>query len=349
MKRKYVAVAIIAVIVIVVIAFAVHYTAGQPAEIRTTGIVEAPEANISSMVSGTIVYECCREGDFVRKGQILVEQESGTIRAALNQALAGIQSARSNVASANSAVASARSNIQTARADIENARAGVEKARAQMLEARREKNRHEVLYRQNAVAKAALDLARTNYQSAVADYNSSKAALSNTESRLKAADAQLKSALSQLASSQANVKQSQANADFYRTQLGYTVIRSPFSGTLIYKALQTGENADPGVTILTLVDQSRIWVRADVEETYVGGIRLYDPATVRAVEDKSGRIFGGRVVEINRYAAFATQTDVTRGRQDIKTFKVRIAVTDRSGYLKPGMTVGVDIPLRTAK
>lgn len=65
--------------------------------------------------------------------------------------------------------------------------------------------------------------------------------------------------------------------------------------------------------------------------------------------DKSGRTFGGRVVEINRYAQFATQTDVTRGRQDIKTFKVRIAVTDQSGYLKPGMTVGVDIPLRTAQ
>lgn len=349
MKRKYVAVAIIAVIVIVVIAFAVHYTAGQPAEIRTTGIVEAPEANISSMVSGTIVYECCREGDNVQKGQILVEQESGTIRAALAQAVAGIQSARSNVASAKSAIASVQSNIQTAKADILNARAGVEKARAQMLEARREKNRNEVLYKENAVAKATLDIARTNYQSAVADYNSSKAALANTESRLKAADAQLQSARSQLASSQANVKQSQGNADFYRAQLGYTVIRSPFSGTIIYKSLETGENADPGVTIMTLVDQSRIWVRADIEETYVGGIRLNGPATIRAVVDKSGRTFGGRVVEINRYAQFATQTDVTRGRQDIKTFKVRIAVTDQSGYLKPGMTVGVDIPLRTAQ
>jgi len=349
MKGRYVAVAIISITVIAVLAFVVHFMTGVPAEVETTGIVEAPEANISSMVSGTIVYECCREGDNVQKGQILVEQESSTIRAAVSQAVAGIRSARSEVASAESAIASAQSSIQTVKADILNARAGVDKARALMIEAGREKNRHEALYRKNAVAKATLDAARTNYQSAVADYDSSKAALSNTESRLKAAEAQLSGARSQLASSQANVKQSQANADFYRAQLGYTVIRSPFSGTIVYKALETGENADPGVTILTLVDQSRIWVRADIEETYVGGIRLYGPATIRAVQDRSGRTFTGRVVEINPHAEFATQTDVTRGRQDIKTFKVRIAVTDRSGYLKPGMTVGVDIPLEAAR
>lgn len=349
MKRKYVAIAVIAVTVIAVLAYLIHFRTRVPTEIKTTGIVEAPEANISSMVSGTIVYECCREGDRVQKGQILVEQESGTIRAALNQAIAGVQSAQSTVASASSAIASAQSNIQTVKADIRNARAGVEKARAHMIEARRDKNRYEVLYKENAVAKAALDAVRTDYQSAVADYNSSKAALANTESRLGAAEAQMKSARSQFASAQANVKQSQANVDFNKAQLGYTVIRSPFSGTLTYKALETGESADPGVTIMTIVDQSRIWVRADVEETFVGGIRLYGPGAIRAVEDKSGRSFEGRVVEINPYAQFATQTDVTRGRQDIKTFKVRIAVTDRSGYLKPGMTVGVEIPIKAAQ
>jgi HlyD family secretion protein len=349
MKRKYVAIAIIALTIGAVLAYLFHFHVKEPTEFKTTGLVEAPEANISSMVSGTIVYECCREGDRVQKGQILVEQENSTLRASLGQAEAGVQRAQADVTSASSAIASAQSNIQTAKADIQNSKAGIEKARAQMQEARREKNRNEVLYKENAVAKATLDIARTNYQSSVADYNSSKAALANAESKMAAAEAQLKSAQAQFASSQANVKQSQANVDFYTAQLGYTVIRSPFSGTLIYKALQTGETADPGVTILTIVDQSNLWVRADVEETYVGGIKLYGPAAIRAVQDKSGREFDGKITEINRYAQFATQTDVTRGRQDIKTFKVRIAVKDESGYLKPGMTVGVNIPLKAAR
>jgi hypothetical protein len=52
------------------------------------------------------------------------------------------------------------------------------------------------------------------------------------------------------------------------------------------------------------------------------------------------------VSEIGRYAEFATQRDVTRGRQDIKTFRIKIRVADSHGMLKPGMTVEVKIPRR---
>jgi len=58
----------------------------------------------------------------------------------------------------------------------------------------------------------------------------------------------------------------------------------------------------------------------------------------------SGKAFRGKVSEIGRYAEFATQRDVTRGRQDIKTFRVKIKIDDKEGILKPGMTVSVEIP-----
>jgi hypothetical protein len=52
-------------------------------------------------------------------------------------------------------------------------------------------------------------------------------------------------------------------------------------------------------------------------------------------------IFKGTVSEMGRYAEFATQKDVSKGRQDIKTFKIKITVPDSGGFLKPGMTVQV--------
>lgn len=347
-ERKYIAATIIVLTVIAVLAYTYHIRTKIPTEVKTTGIVEAPEVNITSMVSGMIRYECCREGDRVQKGMILVEQESSTIKASLEQAMAGVSKAAADVMAAQSAIAGAMSTVESTRADIENARAGITKARAQMVEAKRELRRNEVLFKENAVARATLDTARTNYQSAVADYDSSQAGLLNAKSEVSAAESQLMTAHSQFASSQANVKQAQANVDFYKAQLSYTVIRSPMNGTLVYKALETGETADPVVTILTIIDQSRIWVRADVEETFVGGIVRSGQATIRAI-DKSGRTFLGKIVEINRYGEFATQRDVTRGRQDIKTFRIKIAVDDRSGYLKPGMTVEADIPLRVGR
>ena len=53
------------------------------------------------------------------------------------------------------------------------------------------------------------------------------------------------------------------------------------------------------------------------------------PVTVEAMP---GRVFKGKVYEIGRYGEFATQRDVTRGRQDIKTFRVKIKVEDKRGF-----------------
>jgi HlyD family secretion protein len=57
-----------------------------------------------------------------------------------------------------------------------------------------------------------------------------------------------------------------------------------------------------------------------------------------------GKTFQGKITEIGRYAEFATQRDVIRGRQDIKTFRVKVRVDDPERLLKPGMTVEVEIP-----
>jgi HlyD family secretion protein len=63
-------------------------------------------------------------------------------------------------------------------------------------------------------------------------------------------------------------------------------------------------------------------------------------------EGLPGRVFKGKISEIGRYAEFATQRDVVRGREDIKTFRVKVRVEDPDGLLKPGMTVEVAIPVK---
>jgi HlyD family secretion protein len=121
------------------------------------------------------------------------------------------------------------------------------------------------------------------------------------------------------------------------------MIKTPVSGTVIFKALEKGETVSPGVTILTIVDMGSLYIRVDIEETLIGSVALDSESFVRA-EGIPDKVFKGRVSEIGRYAEFATQRDVTRGRQDIKTFRVKIKVTDTGGLLKPGMTVEVEIP-----
>ena len=78
----------------------------------------------------------------------------------------------------------------------------------------------------------------------------------------------------------------------------------------------------PGQPIVTLINPDDLWVRADVEETYIDRVRIGDKLTVRlpsGVERGAGLLRG---VD----ASFATQRDVSRTKRDIKTFEVRLRV-----------------------
>lgn len=319
----------------------------SPSGIHTTGTVEGVEVNVAAMVPGTIVKEKCREGDTVEQGEVIIELESAELRSELQQAKASLHKAQADVDVQSALIDTATANAEAAEADIENAEAEIQRATADMEEKRTERDRTQALFDQGIASKSELDVAVTAFNSALATLRAAQATAASAKSRKNAATAQLTSARNQLKAAQAQAEVARANVAVAQAKLDYTVIHSPIDGTVVYKALEQGETANPGVTILTLVDMRSLYVRVDIDQTNVTQIALGHPAEIR-VEGYPGRVFHGAVAEIGSYAEFATQRDVTRGRQDIKTFKVRIDLADAGGLLKPGMTVVVDIPPETA-
>jgi HlyD family secretion protein len=319
---------------------------GKKAEtIRTTGVVEGIEVNLSSKVSGRISELCCKEGDRVKEGQIVFELDSEDLRASVEQARARVGMAKEQVMSSRSAIENANANIVSSEADIKTAQSNVEKARAQMEFQKTHRDRYNDLYAKNVIPKESLDQAVTAYNASAADYTSSESGLNSASARRDAALAQLNTSKYQLNASEASLKEAEANLSYNLAKLGDTTVRSPISGAVVFKALEKGETVSPGITVLTIVDLNELYVRVDLEETLIDRITLNGPAHIRT-EGTLGTVFKGRVTEIGRYGEFATQRDVLRGRQDIKTFRVKIAIEDSGGLLKPGMTVEVEIPKR---
>jgi RND family efflux transporter MFP subunit len=140
------------------------------------------------------------------------------------------------------------------------------------------------------------------------------------------------------------VTAAQANVQYYTDQLNDTVIRSPISGTVVSKNLEVGEWVVPGTPVLTIDDLSTIWARVDLQETDLGAIRIGSPAEV-SLPTRPRLAFSGEVMAIGQEGQFATETDVRRGRQDIRTFYVKVRVLQASGQVKPGMTAEVAFPL----
>jgi len=151
-------------------------------------------------------------------------------------------------------------------------------------------------------------------------------------------------ALAALDSNRGAVTAARASVQYYTDQANDTVIRAPISGTVVSKNLQIGEWVTPGTPILTVDDLSTIWARVNMEETELGAIRVGSPAQV-TLPTRPPLTFPGQVMAIGQEGQFATETDVRRGRQDIRTFYVKVRVLQATGQVKPGMTAEVAFAL----
>jgi RND family efflux transporter MFP subunit len=200
------------------------------------------------------------------------------------------------------------SSIQQASADLAQAKADAENARLNF-------ERIGGLYSNNVESIQTFDQARTTYEGATAKVES-------VEKQIQAAGAQ---------------------KDKAQVYLNYTQIYAPTNGIVDTRAALQGEVVNPGQAIVTLFNQDDLWVRADVEETYIDRIHLGDKLQVRL---PSGATREGTVYYRSVDADYATQRDVSRSKRDIKTFEIRLRCDNSDRSLAVGMTAYVDLPLK---
>jgi len=191
-------------------------------------------------------------------------------------------------------------------------------------------------------AEAQVGRARASVQRAEADVAEHQRLLRQADSLMKQqvlpAD-QLEAAQSRLKMREADLAQARADLAFAEAQLQNTVIRAPFSGTVVKKMAEVGESVapiPPGVNISTssgaivaLADLETLEVEADVSESNVAKLRDAQPAevTVEAFPDK-------------RYRAELRQIIPTADRTKA-TVQVKVTILDKDENLKPEMSAKV--------
>ncbi len=99
------------------------------------------------------------------------------------------------------------------------------------------------------------------------------------------------------------------------------------------RAARPGEVVNAGQPIVTLINPDDLWVRADVEETYIDRDAHGDHMKVRL---PSGAELDGVVFYRGVDAGFATQRDVSRTKRDIKTFEIRLRCDNKDRRLAVG-------------
>jgi HlyD family secretion protein len=295
-----------------------------------SGFLDAPVAAVASQVAGRVETIAVREGDVVKKDQLLAKLDARERVAALGQAQANLDQARE-------ALKETEANLRATVPTVTGAGADIAQAQATFDEAQDGYKRTKKLVESGAEADATLTAARARMLEAQARLESLTATRTATAGRVTAASAAV-------ANARAAVGTAEAALEVANVQLAEAQVLCPFDGVVVQRNLEPGEWAAPGTPVVSVEDRSQLWVRLDIEETKLEGLRLEQPADVRVLAEP-GKVYAGRVTQIGAQGDFAVNRDVKRGRPDIRTFLVRVGIDDTARSLRPGMTAEVTLRL----
>jgi HlyD family secretion protein len=286
--------------------------------------------NIGANAFGKIVRLYVKEGDRVKKGQLLAQLENVQSSADVNATQAGLEAARTDAIAADAALNTSAADLNRAQSDYE--RAELDWTRAQGL------------------FKDAL-IAKSEYDSQKAAFQTAKAGLAQAQARVAQAKAQKDSAGRHIAQNQANLTHA---ADV----LQKTSYAAPYDGMITNLPVREGETVvigiqnSPGSTLMTLADMSVITAEVKVDETDIVNVRLGQPAevTIDAIPKKT---FKAVVTEIGNNAIVrstgVSTSQQTSASQEAKDFKVVVTLQDPPENLRPGLSATAKVTTATRK
>jgi HlyD family secretion protein len=370
--------AVVALLVLagLAVSWAVRRGADAPPAVSVTGTIEAVQIDVSPRIAGRILTLAVREGARVTRGQVLARLDAEEIAAETRRVEAALRTAEANlrdlqagarreeIEEAEAQAARAQSQLNDlmagARAqEIEQTRAALRNATATRVWTERDLKRIQELHGKELVAMQEVDRARQAYEVALANEQGAREKLALIESgprehEVEAARAAVRATRERVqllrsgpraqavAAAQAQVAEARAALALAEKRLSEMVLVSPVDGVVLHKNMEAGETAAPGASIVTLMDPADMWLRAYVSETEVGRLAVGQPATV-TVDAFPDRRFPGAVSEIGSEAEFTPKNVQTKKERVNLVFRVKIAVRDPSGALKPGLPADAEI------
>src|SRR6202790_192948 len=284
--------------------------------------------NIGANAFGKITKLYVKEGDRVKRGQMLAQLENVQPAADMDATQASLEAARTDAVAAEAALNTSMADLNRAKSDAE--RSDLDWSRAQGL------------YKDALISKSDYDMQKAAHQTAVAG-------LAQAQARVAQAKAQKDSA-------DRRIGQAGANLTHASDVLKKTTYQAPFDGVITNLPVREGETVvigiqnSPGSTLMTLADMSVITAEVKVDETDIVNVQMGQAAqvTIDAIPKKT---FKAVVTEIGdnaivRSTGVAT-SQATSTSQEAKDFKVVVTLTDPPADLRPGLSSTAKITTAT--
>jgi len=284
--------------------------------------------NIGANAFGKITKLYVREGDRVKRGQMLAQLENVQPAADMDATQASLEAARTDAVAAQAALNTSMADLNRAKSDAE--RSDLDWSRAQGL------------YKDALISKSDYDMQKAAHQTAVAG-------LAQAEARVAQAKAQKESA-------DRHIGQAGANLTHAADVLKKTTYEAPFDGVITNLPVREGETVvigiqnSPGSTLMTLADMSVITAEVKVDETDIVNVQMGQPAQV-TIDAIPKKFFKAVVTEIGdnaivRSTGVSTSQQISTS-QEAKDFKVVVTLQDPPEDLRPGLSATAKITTAT--
>ena len=284
--------------------------------------------NIGANAFGKIIRLSVKEGDRVKKGQLLAQLENVQSSADVSATRASLQGAETDFIAADAALRTSQADLNRAKSDADHARLDWERAQG--------------LYKDALIAKQ--------------DYDTKKAAWESAEAGLAQAQARVAQAIAQKDSADKHISQNRANLTRVSDVLQKTTYEAPYDGVITNLPVREGETVvmgiqnAPGSTLMTLADMSVITAEVKVDETDIVNVRIGQSADV-TIDAIPRKIFHGTVSEIGDNAIVRSTglstSQATSTSEEAKDFKVVVTLTDPPPDLRPGLSTTAKITTAT--
>lgn len=346
--------------------------------IRVSGNIEITDAEVSSKISGRVEQRLVNEGQIIKAGQIvahldrielaqevslrkaevqearaaLAELEAGSRPEEINEAEAGVQKAKARL---DGLLAGSRpQEIAAAEAAVEKAKADLEKLK---VDYERQKELHQkdiISTREFEASKAAYEIARAKLQEDIEklkliregprkeEIDQARAALKEARERYNLIKkGPRKETIDQSGARLRKTKEALAQAE---TRLGYATLHSPLSGIVLSENIEPGEYVAPGTPVITVGDLEKVWLRAYINETDLGRVKVGQRVRV-TTDTYPGKVYEGRLSFISSEAEFTPKNVQTKKERVKLVYRVKVDIQNPNMELKPGMPADADILL----
>jgi HlyD family secretion protein len=308
------------------------------ASITATGNTNAVvTVQVGSQVSGNIKELHADFNTKVTKGQLVALIDPEPFQARVDQARAALDNAKAAVVSAQAGIAKSDADIASAQATVANQRAAILKAKAAIVDAKTKATANQALFDSGIISNEDMVTAQSNYDQAVAEEQAAEAQLDAAEHQVQSAQAQKQIVVTQLAAAQAQVQQFSAALAQVQIDLDHTRITAPVDGTVVSRNMDVGQTVAASFQSPTIFliaqDLTKMQVDTNVDEADVGEVRLGQAATF-TVDAYPSTTFQGRVAQIR---------EAPINVQNVVTYDIVVAVSNKDLKLFPGMTASVKI------